>query len=447
MSSAGRVVVVVGPPLAGVGGVIGGLRIALPGVTLVEADALASERAPDAVLAVVSAVAPVTRSDWTVVERAAARTDLVVGVVSKIDAHRGWREVMDADRTLVAGWDERGPEMPWVGVAAAPDLGDPRLDDLVAVVLERLADPELPRRNQLRRARSEQVRRRAPASTAPEPVEVRSVLQRTRLRLLRFVRDRCATLRAELRDVASAVPVGGSADFEALVLAEIERFAAELDEEVDRAVDVAATTLRLDPRGAPAELAVRNRPPDVSRPASSSRSLEGRLMAVLGVGFGLGIALAASRLLAGLSPGLSVAGLAAGAVAGLALMVWVVRARGLLHERALLDRWVAEVAAALRWHGEAVIAERLLAAESAWVGETPLGAALATDSVDPNGLTKMLLTSKNGDRERFSPPNSAGIAYLNRSCERTDILPIYRGYVTHVNLSSGISETVSRRFS
>ena len=23
---------------------------------------------------------------------------------------------------------------------------------------------------------------------------------------------------------------------------------------------------------------------------------------------------------------------------------------------------------------------------------------------------------------------------LNRSCERSDILPIYRGYVTHVNL-------------
>jgi hypothetical protein len=27
--------------------------------------------------------------------------------------------------------------------------------------------------------------------------------------------------------------------------------------------------------------------------------------------------------------------------------------------------------------------------------------------------------------------------HLNRSCERTDILPIYRGYVTRVNLYSG----------
>ena len=89
-------------------------------------------------------------------------------------------------------------------------------------------------------------------------------------------------------------------------------------------------------------------------------------MTVLGVGFGLGIALASSRLLAGLAPGLAVAGMAAGAVAGLALVVWVVRVRGLLHDRALLDRWVTEVASTLRWHGEATVAERLLFAESEW---------------------------------------------------------------------------------
>ncbi|TPG25507.1 hypothetical protein [Mycolicibacterium hodleri] len=387
MTAADRVVVVVGPPLSGVSAVIAGLHMKLPEVTLVEADALALERAPDAVLAVVSAVAPVTRSDWTLVEQAAGRSNLVVGVVSKTDAHRGWRDVMEADRTLVAGWDERAAGMSWVGVAAAPDLGDPRLDELVVLLRERFADPDLHRRSQLWsipcRPRSEQVRRRPPIPAAPGAVVMKSVLQRTRLRLLRFVRDRCSALRGELRDIAAAVPVGGSADFEALVLVKVDRFVLDLDEEVDRAVDVAAATLRLDRRAAiRAELAMRDGPPDVSRSAASSRGLEGRLMAVLGVGFGLGIALAASRLLAGVAPGLSVAGLAAGAAAGLTLMVWVVRARGLLHERALLDRWVAEVAAALRWHGEAVIAERLLAAESAWA-QLDSGRASATNSVDP----------------------------------------------------------------
>jgi hypothetical protein len=96
-------------------------------------------------------------------------------------------------------------------------------------------------------------------------------------------------------------------------------------------------------------------------------------MTVLGAGFGLGIALASSRMLAGLAPGLSFAGLAAGSVAGFALVVWVVRVRGLLHDRALLDRWVTEVGATLRWHGEALVAERLLEAESEWMRVRPRG--------------------------------------------------------------------------
>ncbi len=393
MTSPGRVVLVVGPRLSGVSGVIEGLRAQLPDVTVVGADELAPERAPDAVLTVVSAVAPVTRSDWALIERAAARTDLVVGVVSKVDAHKGWREVMEADRILVAGWDVRAESMPWVGVAAAPDLGEPRLGDLVAELDERLADPDLRRRNHLRssefRLRSQRARgrpaiaRRTPATAVA--VELRRVLQRTRLRLLRFVRDRCSELRGELRDVAAAVPVGGSTDFETLVRAEADRFLVELDEEIARAVGTAATELGLE-QGVPIPFAPirRSGPPDVSRPPASSRRLEGRLMAVLGVGFGLGIALASSRLLAGVAPGLSVAGWAAGAAAGLALMAWVVRARGLLHDRALLDRWVTEVGATLRWHGEAVVAERLLAAESVWAtAKLAPERASATDSVDP----------------------------------------------------------------
>jgi hypothetical protein len=169
------------------------------------------------------------------------------------------------------------------------------------------------------------------------------------------------------------VPAGGSSAFEALVKAEADRFLVELDEEVTGAVQAAAIELGLaDHVGSPLDVG-RQDPPDVRRSPSSSRRLEGRLMTVLGVGFGLGIALASSRLLAGLAPGLSLAGLAAGSVAGLALVVWVVRVRGLLHDRALLDRWVTEVGATLRWHGEAMVAERLLVAESEWVRVRPRG--------------------------------------------------------------------------
>jgi hypothetical protein len=192
------------------------------------------------------------------------------------------------------------------------------------------------------------------------------VVHRTRLGLLRFVRDGSSELRAELRDAASAVGVGGSADFETLVDAKAGRFHAEVADEITRAVDAAATELGMVDVAIPSGPVRGQGPPDVSRRPSSSRRLEGRLMTVLGLGFGLGIALASSRLLAGVAPGLSAAGLTAGAAAGLALVVWVVRARGLLHDRALLDRWVVEVAATLRWHGEAMVAERLLVAESEW---------------------------------------------------------------------------------
>ncbi|MGH3643279.1 MAG: hypothetical protein ACRDUX_30155 [Mycobacterium sp.] len=370
----GRVVLVVGPRLAGADGVVVALGRELPDHVVVGLDGLAAQRPPDAVIAVLSAVAPVTRTDWDLIERAAAGTDLVVAVVSKIDAHRGWRAVIEVDRGLVAGWHPRRRSMPWVGVAAAPDLGEPRLGELVLLLRERLAEPGLDQRNQLRRNEFRiQGNRTGTAEAGHRPagadaLQLRSVLQRTRLRLVGFVRDRCSALRAELREDASSVSVGGSDGFEAVVRSQAVRFLAELDVEITRAVGHAAEELAVDEH-AMARLRRGRRldPPDLSRPQSSSRRLEGRLMAVLGVGFGLGIALASSRLLAGLARGPSLLGLAVGLAVGLTLVVWVVRVRGLLHDRALLDRWVTEIAMTLRWHGEAVVAERLLAAESACV--------------------------------------------------------------------------------
>ncbi|GLP81153.1 hypothetical protein [Mycobacterium antarcticum] len=380
MTATGKVILVVGPPLSGIGGVVDGLRRQRPDLTIFGIDGVARQRPPDAVLVVVSAVAPVTRSDWVLVAPAAARADLVVGVVAKVDAHREWRDVADADRKLVSAWDARAAAMPWVGVAAAPDLGEPWLGELLAELDVRLADPDLPRRNQLQRSAFRASRGRVAA--ARRASAARGVLQRARLGLLRFVRDGCAELRAELRDAASAVPVGGSVAYETLARGRVDQFFAGLDVEITRAIDAAATALGVDP---PAP--IHRPPPGVSRSPASARGLEGRLMAVLGVGFGLGIALASSRLLAGIAPGLAAAGWAAGAAMGLALMAWVVRTRGLLHERALLERWVTEVVGAVRWHAEAVVAERLL----------------ALDFAGAETRSEMLLTSTNGELAGISP--------------------------------------------
>ena len=87
-------------------------------------------------------------------------------------------------------------------------------------------------------------------------------------------------------------------------------------------------------------------------------------MMLVGAGFGLGVALTLSRLLADLAPGLTVAGAVACAAIGLGLTVWVVGTRGLLRDRALLDRWAGEATARLQSAVEQLVATRVLAAES-----------------------------------------------------------------------------------
>ena len=144
------VVLVAGPWLAGTTSLIAALRERLPEHTFVEADELGASDAPAAVVFAVSAIAPLTESDCALIDVATNDTDLVVGVVSKIDAHRNWREVLAADRALLAEHAPRYEHVQWVGAAAAPDLGEPRVDELVGLLRQRLSDPDVERRNRLR---------------------------------------------------------------------------------------------------------------------------------------------------------------------------------------------------------------------------------------------------------------------------------------------------------
>ena len=91
-------VLVAGPWLAGTTSLIAALRDRMGEHTFVEADELGAADAPAAVVFVVSAITPLTESDCALIDLVTNHTDLVVGVVSKIDAHRNWREVLAADR-------------------------------------------------------------------------------------------------------------------------------------------------------------------------------------------------------------------------------------------------------------------------------------------------------------------------------------------------------------
>lgn len=365
------------------------LRDRMPGHTFVETGEIGASEVPVAVVLVVSAVAPVTESDCAVAVLAAAQTDAVVAVVAKTDDHRDWRGVLAADRERLAGHSERFRHVPWVGAAAAPRLGEPRMDELVEVVEQQLADPRLLRRNRLRTwesrlcaeisrlnaeaagaercARVEALRgsraallRHRDRSRSEESIALRGLMQQARVALLYAARNRCAVVRTALLEQVAATTRRDYDDVEQRVRRRCLAVEMEVEDEITTRIGEVATDLgtATPPRPGPAP------PVSLPGPPLKARRLETQLMTVLGAGFGLGVALVVSKLFVGLAPELTVAGSVVGGLVGVALAVWVVRVRGLLHDRAVLDRWVHEVTAAVRSAVEERVASRLSAAEA-----------------------------------------------------------------------------------
>ena len=380
-------VLVTGPWLAGITSVAVALRARMPDVVIAEAHELLSGELPAAVVFVVSAAAPMAPSDGGLLDAAAAPTDAVVGVVAKVDAHRRWRDVLDANRAAVQGHNVRYRGMPWVGVAAAPQLGEPQLDGLVDVLREQLADPTLERRNRLRawECQLETTRRRYDDAAddnaigaqrlqqrradllrerrldrSERVIALRSQIQQARVQLSYFGRSRCASVLSELQEDAAGMTRRKLAAFGPYVRHRIGEVIGEVDDGVTEHLADVAHELVLPEVPTPVPPPV----PGVGAPPLRPRRLETRLVMLLGAGFGLGVALTLSRLFADLAPGLAVAGAAVCALVGLAVTVWVVGTRGLLHDRAVLDRWVGEVIAAARAAVDQLVATRVVAAEA-----------------------------------------------------------------------------------
>jgi hypothetical protein len=370
VTGSGQLVLVTGPPRSGVTSLVAALRERMPELVLVEASELSKGDVPTAVVVVVSGLGPMTESDCCQVDVATARTDLVIGVVSKVDAHRWWREVLAACSLSYRG-------MPWLAVAAAPAVGVPKVDALVEALRDSARKP-LPvkdiRVGRLRAYRTALLRDRRQARSARALI-LRGGLQEARAALGRFVRQQCVAMRTEFRARAAELRRGDVAQFEADLLDEAKTMLDELEQQLLARSDELAGALDVTAPACP-------RPgsePQLPAPPAAPRH-ERRLTMVLGAGFGLGVAMTVSRLLGGLDQGLAVAALVGGATCGVALTVWLVLTRALLQERALLERWVTEVVTTLRWHGEELVASRLLAAELAFTAE--LAARYEAESAD-----------------------------------------------------------------
>lgn len=335
-------ILVTGPPLSGVTGVSRGLRERLGGECRV-VERLGPGQRPAAVVFVVSAAAPMTDSDAEFLE-AVADPAAAVAVVSKIDVHRTWPKVLEANRT-------RCPQVAWEPVAAAPQIGRPKLSrvvDAVHTVLARAGPPES-----------------GPSVTksrATQALALRSLLQQSRVRLAGQARTECAALRAELRREAAGVTRGGVDEF----CSDARRRAVEAATELDTALTAVLTrlaagaSLPVDAVSAGPSAAADSYLPRFARP-----ELESRLSVLLSAGFGLGVTLTVGRSLADFAPAWASAILAGCLVTGVVLTGWMVRARSLLTERTALDQWVRELTAALRTAMDDRLVTRLLAAESA----------------------------------------------------------------------------------
>jgi hypothetical protein len=388
------VVLVTGPWMSGVSGVVAALREGLTQHKFVESTELGTGDAPMAVIFVVSAAAQLTDSDCALLDAAAEHTDVVVGVVSKIDVHRNWREVLAANRDVLAAHAPRYGQVPWVGAAAMPDLGEPIVTDLVETVSAQLADSDIARRNRLRawefrlqtavqrfdrdadgagrRARVDALRderstalRQRRQSKSERTITLRGQIQQARVQLSYFARNRCSSLRGELQSDAAGLSRRKMPGFEAYARGRAAAVVGEVSEGTDAHLDEVAQAMGVsmalaDPEKLPAI--------DVGPPPLKSRRQETWLMMLLGAGFGLGVALTLARLVTGLTPRLNpvleIAG-ALGCVAiGLAVTFLVVNIRGLLRDRALLDRWAGEVTSSLQSVSEELVATRVLVAES-----------------------------------------------------------------------------------
>lgn len=382
------VVLVTGPDSAGASSIIGELRGRIRGHDFTERCDPYSGVPPAAVVFVVSAVAPVTSSDCALADLVTARTDVVIAVVSKVDDHRNWRAVLALNRDGLAEYAERFRSVPWVGAAAAPRLGEPIIGELVELLARRLDDPESARRNDLRasefrlrtelagldaavadrqaqldalRERREELSRQQLLLAAESGIAVRSRIQRARVALTFSARNRCATARTELAEEVVGAGRRQFVDVEESVLRRCREIVAAADDEIAARISEVAADLGLaePPRPEPERIARFTDPP------VRTGRLETQLMAVLGAGFGLGVALLVSRLFAGLAPRATLAGLVAGGAVGLAITAWVVRSRGLLQHRAVLDRWLNDVIGTVRGVVEERVVTRMLAAEAA----------------------------------------------------------------------------------
>ncbi|GAA4865918.1 dynamin family protein [Saccharopolyspora cebuensis] len=371
-----------------------------------------------ALLFVVDASAPFTRGELDFLRQVAERVETVVFALAKTDLHRGWRQVLEADRALLAGHAPRFAELPIHPVSArmqelaarAPSeqaaaallersgigelrsaleqliggrtamLGEANTMRALATVLGELRVTLAGRKRALsvgedeaevlRRRRDELAAERR-SSTRGWQVKLRGEVQRTRVEsgheVTRQVRDVQNWFRRAIdtADRAQLAQLPQQVDV-ALQMAST-RVAGQLSARLAQVAEHALADLfsaeELDvirsqfARGVQAPIALR--PPDRRPPTA-----EDKLLVFMGVSGGLGVGRAAAMPLAGLGvAALNPVVLPVTIVLGLGAGWWMARTRKHAADKQHLKQWLTEAIADARSALDQLVAEQLIEAE------------------------------------------------------------------------------------
>jgi Dynamin family len=385
---------------------------------------LAAEAAAGAtgLLFVVDAAAPFTRGELGFLQRLADHVETVLFALAKTDLHRGWRQVLDADRALL---DRHAPRFAkaefhpvsarlFDSAATAPTaevaillrersgvaelqtalqrqvsgrtvmLGEANVLRAIATslagVIARLESEQRALTGAERgEASADALRQRRDELTAERrfsgrswQLRLRGEIQRARLEALHDVagqiRSTQAWFRRAIDDADRATLAQLPYQLDAALKLISVRVTAGLGQRLSRVAD--AVLAELFP---PAELnAVHTefarrgggRPPVVLQPPDRrSAGTEDKLLIAMGVSGGLGVGRMAALPLAGLGAAAGLIVLPVTIVLGLGAGWWMARARRHAADKAHLKQWLAEVLADARSALDQVVAEQMIDAE------------------------------------------------------------------------------------
>ena len=383
---------------------------------------LAAEAAAGAtaLLFVLDAAAPITRGELEFLTRLGDRVETVLFALTKTDRHRGWRQILDANRNALARHAPRFADAefhpvsarlselaagaPRVEVAAllrersgiaalqtalqhqvtgrAAMLGEANVLRALATALDGLAARlEAEHRGMgsvgsaqasaaALRARRDELAAARRSSTRGWQLRLRGEIQRARVESTHDVAGRVRTAQMQLR---AGIDAAGHGQLEQLpfhVDASLQAIAvhvsAGLAQRVARVADLALADLftRDELAAIRAQLARRPRPPVVLRPPDGRPdTAENKLFVAMGFSGGLGIGRLAALPLAGLGAAAGAVVLPVSIVFGLGAGWWMARTRRHAMDKQHLKQWLVDVLAEARSVLDQAVAEQMIDAE------------------------------------------------------------------------------------